>query len=295
MTAENRLACIKLVFQNVASEERSDIAQTLGVITRKNMAKEPTDDFYTKYITTLAISNPIVYIRPQPIEAVNFISGMCGIPLDSIYSDRGISFQISTFCEQIRKMYLPKYIGQASFMQNLNVFSLTNIRLVLNITGSSIPGGKYNVICNWLSQQAGTPLTCPLGDIVVAFDNEQIVGKTWSIKPDNKIAVSIIMNIAAIPVSSQTELQNRIDLHPRKWLNFTEAYNQADTLLEMSADPNNEPFEVAHYEQLYVFVDAALDDVIKQQSEKQGDWKDKYDDIINSWMFNRLYRICPNT
>ena len=109
------------------------------------MTKEPTHDFYTKDTTTLATLNPIVYIRQQPVEVVNFISGVCGIPLDSIYSDRGLSFQISTICEQIRKMYPPNYIGQASFM-HLMYFRWPTVMLRLKLNHVSKKGGGQEYV-----------------------------------------------------------------------------------------------------------------------------------------------------
>lgn len=56
-------------------------------------------------------------------------------------------------------------------------------------------GGKYTTVCEMLDNNSKPP-TPQNGDAVYVFDHEQVVMKTWSIKPKNKSKSSVITNIA---------------------------------------------------------------------------------------------------
>jgi hypothetical protein len=85
-----------------------------------------------------------------------------------------------------------------------------------------LPAGKYTTINKWFKEQAQHTtinkwfkeqaqysLQCPDGDLIAVVDNEQVVGKTWTIKPDNRVSVSVITNITVLPLTSSIEIQNR--------------------------------------------------------------------------------------
>ena len=225
MSSNDRVECLEKLFASVSKDERAKLAYGLGNACALDlMADVRAQEFSTKDIVTLDQFQPCRYMQTLSLVLRSFVNGICQVDKLSIESecddksDKKLAYQIAIICENIYKMIKPNFIGIASFMQNLNLFSITNSKLATNINGSTMPGGKYTTISNWLSQQASCPPTCPQGDIVVMYDNEQIIGKTWSIKPNNKVKVSIITNIAALPLTDKTCLQKRSDLHPRKWL-----------------------------------------------------------------------------
>ena len=46
-------------------------------------------------------------------------------------------------------------------------------------------------ILNWLNSHAEEPLKCPVsGDTIPFFDNNQVVGKRWSVSLDSKVPSS---------------------------------------------------------------------------------------------------------
>ena len=234
-----------------------------------------------KDILSLATMNSTDYVRNQSSALIYFICGVTQVDISKVDTDKKLAFQISVACEQLQKISSPMYVGPASLLQNLNIFAITNSKLALNILGNVVPSGRYNTVFNWLSQQANVPLKCPPGDLVVMFDNEQIVGKTWSIKPNNKVNMSIITNVAAVPLTSNTTLQDRSDLHPRKWLTEADMQKHGEELVGVSEECKTYEYEMSDYEQLYIFFKVTLEEVIKeQQPSHDGDLRDKIDDIV---------------
>ena len=86
------------------------------------------------------------------------------------------------------------------------------------------------------------------GDILNVFDNDQVIGKTYIVKPNNKVNVSIITNRAWIPLHNSRDLQSNPDLLPGKWMgeenqkNLKQAVNQMMT----NSHPCKEAYDRFH-------------------------------------------------
>ena len=74
---------------------------------------------------------------------------------------------------------------------------------------------------------------CPEGDVVISFDNEQFIGRSWTIKPANKVKQSVIINIEAIQLNEEMKVHQDKDLHPKRWLS---ALDNDDLIQSMCAD-----------------------------------------------------------
>ena len=88
-------------------------------------------------------------------------------------------------------------------------------------------------------------------------DNEQIVGKTWNIKPQNKVNVSVITNVAAAQLTQETAYENRADLHPAQWYTKERVYEVMDSIVNQDGAEYKE-LEKEHLKQLTLYVEAAV-------------------------------------
>ena len=298
MTSVDRIQCLSQVFNSVTKHEREEIAKVLGQSAAHDLKRDSgCSDMTDKDIATLEKFSPEIQLKKYSKCLIEFLTGLC--TLKDVSLDK-LSFQLCVICEQIYRLVRPKFVGTASFFHNLNLFAVSNSKSASNINGSLVPGGKYSTISNWLDQQATKPPICPPGDLVVMFDNEQIVGKTWSIKPHNKVEESIITNIAAVSLSEKTESQKQRDIHPRKWLSVQK--NQETVARLCGGDPQGpEPsscsedfMKSVHYQQLHVFVDIAICDVLsKQEIDSHQVITDVIDDVVHDRQKQRMFRICP--
>ena len=58
---------------------------------------------------------------------------------------------------------------------------------MVDLNGAATGGGCYDVISNWLTNLAVDPVSVPPGDIGHAFDNNQVIGKSWHVSVDSKL------------------------------------------------------------------------------------------------------------
>ena len=292
LSSSDKITCFRQLCEHISETQRTELVGYFGSLVGDDMERTrcSSNASHMKEITNFSAFDVSTYIKQQPTALVNFICAVSKVSLERVNTNQRLAYQIAVVCEQLIRLSMPHYVGPVSFLQNLNVLAITSSKLALNIIGSSIPGGKYNTVCNWFAEQGSSPLQCPTGDIVIMFDNEQIIGRTWSIKPQNKIKTSIITNVAALPLTAETSLQKRSDLHPRKWLNDEAKKAHADGIIIGQGDNKHERI---HYQQLFLFIEAALEDVINEQN-KEDVCTDKIDVIVEARRKHRLFRVCPD-
>ncbi len=106
------------------------------------------------------------------------------------------------------------------FSENVVAYSITNSKIATNINGIG-GGGSYESVRKWLSMQADVPLPEVKGDVAIAFDNDQVIGKSYHSRVDNKGKISIITAVSEAVVDETGQMQERDDLVPRSWNHMT--------------------------------------------------------------------------
>ena len=281
LSSSDKITCLRQLCEHISETQRTELVGYFGSLVGDDMERTRCSNnaSHMKEINNFSAFDVSTYIKQQPPALVNFICAVSKVSLERVNTNQRLAYQIAVVCEQLIRLSMPHYVGPVSFLQNLNVLAITSSKLALNIIGSSIPGGNYNTVCNWFAEQGSSSLQCPTGDIVIMFDNEQIIGRTWSIKPQSKIKTSIITNVAALPLTAETSLQKRSDLHPRKWLNDEAKKAHADGIIIGQGDNKHERI---HYQQLFLFIEAALEDVINEQNKENNVCTDKIDVIVEA-------------
>ena len=198
-------------------------------------------------------------------------------------------FGLTVTLENIYKLRNTNFIGPVSMMQNLTVLSLTGSKTSVDIIGTSGAGGKYSTLCRWLDISSEKQIG-PSGDAVYMFDNEQVVGRTWSIKPNNKVNCSVITTVAAAGLNESLELQSNKELHPSNWFNRVKAEAAVDSFLNESNNKIKELKQV-HFNQMKLFIDAAIKHVLDEQNTDKTDM-DKIDNIVRQISLDRDFKIC---
>lgn len=66
---------------------------------------------------------------------------------------------------------------------------------------------------------------------IYIYDNEQVVGKTWNVKPNNKVKCSVITNIAVAGLNETVSIQVKKDVHPKEWFCEQRLLETVDKLL----------------------------------------------------------------
>ena len=96
----------------------------------------------------------------------------------------------------------------------------TQSRMCINLNGKTGPARSYKTVSNWLVSQSTKELDFPQSDCMVAFDNDQVVGKSWPVSIDNKVKSSCVTSICAVAIDTGScnfsNEQFKIANHPKK-------------------------------------------------------------------------------
>ena len=60
--------------------------------------------------------------------------------------------------------------------------------------------------------------SCSNVDIVIGFDKDQVVGKTYTVQPNNKVRSSVVTTTAFIQLDATGALQTNENFSPGVWL-----------------------------------------------------------------------------
>ncbi|CAG2242694.1 unnamed protein product [Mytilus edulis] len=262
LTIQEKMHVIKSIFE----EENNDINQKI----------ECTQSTFDS-ISSLNELDIKVYLDSHNsvlLQTVLFVSQA------SIEKD---SYRLAILLENIYKLRNANFLGPVSTLQNLTVLSLTNSKAAVDICGSSGAGGRYMTLCKWLGNIPSEANISPAGDILLVFDNEQIIGKTWNIKPNNKIKTSIITTVASIQLQNEKySLQKDHQFHPASWFTkdrVNDVMNQV-ILEEIKED----------YSQFKLFVTASIAQIL---DESVGKEMDIIDQIVTNCKQRRDLKTCP--
>ena len=198
-------------------------------------------------------------------------------------------YRLAVLLESIYKLRNANFIGPVSTLQNLVLLSITNSKSAVDICGSSGAGGKYTTLCKWLGNIPSEPKNVPKGDILFAFDNEQVIGKTWNIKPNNKIKTSIITTVAAFELQTEKQLQSDFELHPSSWFTQKRVSDVVDKVL-LEEDELYNTFKKEHFNQFRLFVNAAIQQILDESTDTD---KDIIDKMVADCKQKRELKTCP--
>ncbi|XP_062569670.1 uncharacterized protein LOC134231718 [Saccostrea cucullata] len=171
-------------------------------------------------------------------------------------------------------------------MENLLLYNITNSKKAVNLLGDSGPYGCYDTVKEWLCNQSMDPLPFPQNDCVVIFDNNQVIGRSWRVKVNNKVKSSVVTTICQIEFPDQN-LQRQIHLKPKFWNVNT---NQ---LVKCVRDIPEEVTDV-HYKHLYEALAANLKLVVEQQQclEANNSYQDPIDLQVTQQRKEEATKVC---
>lgn len=222
----------------------------------------------------LSQQNPIV---------TSFLCGVSGVDAECGWADPQVEYKAAKTIELIYSLVKKQVILPLSFTENMIGYSLSKSKSIITEIGSVIPGGSYNTLKSWIENQ-GTTLDFPSQDCIVAFDNNQKVGKSWKIRADNKVTSSVITSVCCANFSGN--LQMNANLKPRSWFSL-DGFEKK--MMEVR-DDNNSFYDDIHYKHLYIFLTERISKVTEEQKANNG--RDKTDELINEKKEASLYITC---
>ena len=197
------------------------VSETLGDVYPHTIKEKIDEDvnvlFKEKFCSSaenLRTYDPVKWMNERPKELVSFLLDICNMN----ENDDQTAIWINKCIEQIYSVRRKRLVLPLAFKQNLLTYSLSNSKLLLNFNGRTGAGGSYTYLKNWLCDQAGEQLTVSEGVVRIVFDNEQVIGKTYSVKVNMRnVPTSVITSHAYLKIDT-CDIQTKSPLKPEHWL-----------------------------------------------------------------------------
>ncbi|CAG2236053.1 unnamed protein product [Mytilus edulis] len=177
------------------------LCNCIGRKQKKNISAD-AESFSLLYKDMIAMSNfsVIKWLTFRDKSVLSYLLGILGneisesvpIDLERLFSSDLLS--VSRALEQLYALSNKKLISPVSFLMSISAYAFTGSKVVVDMIDNTNPSGHYKTIANWLKYQGSQLPVIPACDLMNVFDNEQVIGKTYSIKPHNKVAISVITN-----------------------------------------------------------------------------------------------------
>ena len=136
------------------------------------------------------------------------------------------------------------FVAHMCFVNNIMQCQATQSRMCINLNGETGPAGSYKTSSNWLVSQSTKELDFPQSDCMVAFDNDQIVGKSWRVSIDNKVKSSCVTSICAVVIDTGSNEQFKIANHPKNWFNYTGFVQKLDNIRNQDGTYFDEVYDI---------------------------------------------------
>ena len=167
------------------------------------------------------------------------------------------------------------YFSPLSFSENLVAYSITHSKEVVTLRGIASPAGGYKTVQVWQSQLL-------VGDAVIAFDNDQVLNKTYRVSLDSKLDVSAVTTVSYIkPVHLESNVQNDPNLMPSCWCSPVQYGGTSDPQTVLSEfdnlDENSQQIWDTFWEKK---VSKQIEYVHRSQRELEGIITDEVDGVI---------------
>lgn len=109
-------------------------------------------------------------------------------------------------------------VSPHSFQRNIIQYCVTGSKLATNLNGSCSPAGSCTKVDTYIKAPSEPPVLPREGDLHIAVDNEQRVGKSSGrIREGSSICVDICTTMLCLQTAEKTHLQENELLKPEVW------------------------------------------------------------------------------
>nr|XP_054753606.1 uncharacterized protein LOC129259335 [Lytechinus pictus] len=285
---------------SLPQEDIAEVAHAIGRSQRKPILTDITSSELTFLPTSesLLAHDSVEWLGSRNAVLSSFLCGLSDCDLNLLAKrtkepTKGSEKKVYGICKAVEQCYFnvnPKFVLPHSFKENILIYSVSKSKLLPDALGGVSPAGTYYRLRKWLDHRAYKELPPLNGDVVIAFDNDQVVGKTYHVKADNKVRVSVITSICAF--EEDGKLQERAELKPSNWQD--KRRDQFENVIHPKSEINVHASEL-HFKELYRSLSDAISEIIHEQRHSgDGKMTDDIDMHVSQNAFDREYRLCPS-
>ena len=139
---------------------------------------------------TLLSCNITEWIKNRPINVVKHLQALCNLK-DSKYEN----YLLAKILEQLYNCRNSRLVLPLSFQENLVTYKCSNSSLLTALNSASMPSGGHTSVTKKLKKAASTEIPFSPGIVRVVFDNEQVIGKRYRVKPINPQFHQVLLQV----------------------------------------------------------------------------------------------------
>ena len=139
---------------------------------------------------TLLSCNITEWIKNRPINVVKHLQALCNLK-DSKYEN----YLFAKILEQLYNCRNSRLVLPLSFQENLVTYKCSNSSLLTALNSASMPSGGHTSVTKKLKKAASTEIPFSPGIVRFVFDNEQVIGKRYRVKPINPQFHQVLLQV----------------------------------------------------------------------------------------------------
>jgi hypothetical protein len=223
------------------------------------------------------------------IDPVQYLTGIEDKHVDSQFS-KSRQYLVCKTVESILNLSASHLLLPLHFRESVLLYSLTGSKLALSVLGSGGPYGSYQQVKAFLNNLPVKKELYLDGDVLFAFDNNQILHRQWSVKIDGKFQCHIVTMIVVFELNTTGRLQWNSEYVPGKWMT-----KQCDELKYVKFIDQLPEVKKTHYEEhLYPYLTSVIATVAREQETTIGDLVVISDDIDRTVAQNKYAECYKN-
>ena len=267
-------------------DEKVKLAFNLGILERANVHNFAADISQkyknVSYMNTFDIKSYV--LESHNIILNSFLNGLCP-DLSQYKQMRSIETIVNCCVSNILPLH---------FRETLILYTMTKSKDALEmLCGESAYCSYSTIMKRWLellSKNDRQDIEKPMGNLIIANDNNQIIKKKWSIRLDNKCASSTVCMVVGFSSNKCDTTQCQDVLKPGNWRNNVLS---ADNLSKLKYYDQDDYVKSLHYdESLYPLLCTRIAKVVAEQEFVNDTFQDKVDKKVDDNKLKAQYKVC---
>ena len=273
--------CMKLAYA-LGKHEATNVRDfALKVSNERNMEQLMKLDL-KKYLSEM---NAVVW---------EFICGVASVnSADQSDSGSGGEKNVYKLCksvESILNLSAAHTVLPVHFRESVLLYVLTGSKLALTTVGGASPHSSYWSVRSWLSNLSDKPSKVPTGDIMTAFDNNQILQRRWRVTLNNVVQCNVATMIIYFDLDENGQLQFENEA-PSSWMSAALPESELKRIKFLDQD---DEIKAQHYLHLHTFLARTIDEVQAEHKQSGGDITDSIDQEVHKEKMASTFKKCEN-
>ena len=177
------------------------------------------------------------------------------------------------------------------FKESVLLYAITGSKLAFKMFGCGGAHASYDAVKSWLASLGSKPIEAPEGDLIIAFDNNQVIQRRWKVKLKNEVACNVVTVVACFQLNNDGALQRNVQFHPSSWCSriLDEDEQKSVSFIDKTDEVRN-----AHHLHLHAFLDKQIAIVAAEQNTEDNVSHDKIDTNVEVQRKAAIYKTCYN-